>query len=482
MKQNHGSSLKKNFVYQMIYEILIMIIPLVLSPYLSRVLGAEWLGTYAYYFVIANYFVLFSVLGLKNHGKRTIAQCRDDADRLNLEFTNLAILHIAISVICCVAYIGYIFIFAADRFLSALMGFMVLSGLFDISWLYFGLEKFKLTVFRSSIIKILTVAAIFIFVQTQEDLWAYCLIMSVGTLLGQLVLWIPLKKYVQWVKPDLTQITAHFKPVLLLFIPTIAVSLYKLLDKLMLGDMSNHEQLGFFDNAEKIVNFPVTIIASFGAVMLPRISNMVAHKENEESARYTKLSFYYIMWLAYAFAFGLAGIAHIFAPVFWGEEFRSVSVLVMGLCVTLPFVAFANIIRTQFLIPFHKDTAFLSSVIAGAIVNIIINLIWIPKYGALGAVIATIAAEWVVCMVQMACVRKEMPVWGYLKQSLIFIPFAGILFAVVYGMGVLMDESVCTLVLQIVIGMGVYLALSGAYFYYKKDEYFMKLIHRLLHR
>ena len=166
MKQNHGSSLKKNFVYQMIYEILIMIIPLVLSPYLSRVLGAEGLGTYAYYFVIANYFVLFSVLGLKNHGKRTIAQCRDDADRLNLEFTNLAILHIAISVICCVAYIGYIFIFAADRFLSALMGFMVLSGMFDISWLYFGLEKFKLTVFRSSIIKILTVAAIFIFVQT----------------------------------------------------------------------------------------------------------------------------------------------------------------------------------------------------------------------------------------------------------------------------------------------------------------------------
>ena len=462
----------------MIYEILIMIIPLVLSPYLSRVLGAEGLGTYAYYYVVANYFVLFSVLGLKNHGKRTIAQCRDDADKLNLEFSNLAVLHIAISLICCMAYIGYIFLFAKDRLLAALMASQVLSGLFDISWLYFGLEKFKLTVLRSSVIKLLTVAAIFLFVHTEKDLWVYCLIMSLGMLLGQLILWIPLKRYIKWVKPDPKQMIAHLKPMFLLFVPGIAVSLYKLLDKLMLGDMASHEQLGFFDNAEKIVNLPMTVIASFGAVMIPRMSNMIARKENEETARYTKLSFYYVMWLAYAFAFGLAGVAYIFAPVFWGEAFRSVSMLMIGLCMTLPFVAFANIIRTQFLIPLHKDKAFLSSVISGAIVNVIMNLIWIPRCGAWGSVMATIAAEVVVCMVQVFCVRKEMPVWAYFKPSLIFIPFAAIMCVAVYAVGNWMGESVSTLMIQIVCGIVVYLLLSGACFYYRRDEFFMRLLRR----
>lgn len=479
MKHKYKISLKQNFIYQMLYEVLIIILPLILSPYLSRILGADALGTYTYYYVIANYFVLFSILGLKNHGKRTIAQCRDHDDELNREFSNLATLHIAISLVCCLAYAGYICLFAKDRLMASIMAFQVLSGLFDISWLYFGLEQFKLTVLRTVITKILTVIAIFCFVHTVDDLPLYGIIMSVGMLVNQLILWIPLKKYVHWVKPNPRQMLAHLKPMLLLFIPGIAVSLYKLMDKLMLGDMSSHAQLGFYDNAEKIVNLPMTIITSFGAVMIPRISNLIAHKDNEKTKRYTEYSFYYIMWLAYAFAFGVASISNVFAPVFWGEDFRSVNSLMMGLAITIPFFAFANIIRTQYLIPQHRDKDFLVSVIAGAVVNLLLNLCLIPRYHAYGAVIATVAAETTVCFIQAFCVRKDLPVLTYFKRSLVFIPFAVIMFIAVYVIGTIQQESIRTLVLQILSGIFIYIALSCAYFYYKKDAFFMKLIHKL---
>lgn len=476
MKTQADNSLKRNLVYQLLYEILILIIPLILSPYLTRVLGAEALGTYTYYYVIANYFVLFSLLGLKNHGKRTIASSRDHADELHLEFSNLITLHVIISVVCCLGYVGYIFILAEQRFLAGVMGLQVLSGLFDISWFYFGLEKFKLTVLRSAIIKILTVAAIFIFVHQVEDLWIYCLIMSVGMLLGQLVLWMPLRKYIRWVRPKKQRMLGHLKPMILLFIPGIAVSLYKLMDKLMLGNMYDHEQLGLYDNAEKIVNLPLTVITAFGAVMIPRISNLVARKAYQQTEHYARLSFYYVMWLAYAFAFGLAGIGEVFAPVFWGEAFRSADRLMMGLSVTLPFLAFANIIRTQFLIPCHRDKAFLGSVVAGAVVNIGLNLLLIPAHGAWGAVIATIAAEVTVCFVQCFCVRKTIPIGTYFRESLFFVPLAVLMFIIVYAIGMRMGESVGTLLVQIASGALFYVTVSCVYFYCRKDKMFMKLL------
>ena len=149
----------------------------------------------------------------------------------------------------------------------------VLSGLFDISWFYFGIEHFKLTVLRSTVIKILNVICVFTLVRSKSDLWIYCLIMALGMLLSQLTLWVPLKKYVKFVKPSWSKMTIHIKPMLVLFVPTIAVSLYKYMDKIMIGSISSKTQLGFYENAEKVINIPTTVITSFGTVMLPKMSN-----------------------------------------------------------------------------------------------------------------------------------------------------------------------------------------------------------------
>ena len=150
----------------------------------------------AYSYSIAYYFVLFSMLGLANYGNRAVAQCRDNQKNLNETFSNIVTLHIAFSFICCVVYILYVFFLANEKLYAGIQFAYVLSGLFDVSWFYFGIEKFKLTVTRNIIIKILNVVCVFVFVRNANDLWKYCAIMAAGMLISQISLWFPLNKFV----------------------------------------------------------------------------------------------------------------------------------------------------------------------------------------------------------------------------------------------------------------------------------------------
>ena len=471
------SSVKKNFMYQLIYDILIMILPFITSPYVARVIGAEGLGIYSYYYSIAYYFVLFSVLGLKNYGNRIIARCRDNQKQLNETFSNLAAVHILVSLVCSVVYIFYIVtVNKNERIYAIIMFAQVLSGLFDISWFYFGIEKFKLTVTRNTIIKIINVLCVFLLVKSKNDLWIYCIIMAFGMLISQIILWVPLKKYISFVKPQWSKMVVHIKPMLILFVPSIAVSLYKYMDKIMIGAISSKTQLGFYENAEKVINIPITVITSFGTVMLPKMSNMMAKKDKNEALKYTGISMLYVMWLAYALTFGLAGVETVFAPIFWGEEFKLSGYLIMGLAFTIPFMSFANVIRTQYLIPAEKDKEFMTSVVSGAVVNLLINGFLIPSMGSVGATIGTIVAEVTVCFIQCFAVRKELPLWGYFKQTIYFIGFGAVMFIVVFKLGYALGQTILTLFVQIFVGGIIYCLFSIAYFYTKREPTFMAML------
>lgn len=474
------SSIKKNLMYQMIYELLILILPFVTSPYIARIVGAEGIGTYSYSYTIANYFVIFSMLGIKNYGNRIIAQTRDDKQKLNTVFCEVLSLHILVSFFCCIVYAVYIlFIVKTDKQYAIIQSLFVISGLFDISWFYFGIEKFKLTVTRNSIIKIINVICIFVFVKNADDLWKYCLIMALGTLISQLTLWVPLKKYVHIVKPDFKQIFVHLKPMLILFIPVIAISLYKYMDKIMLGSLPSKNQLGFYENAEKVITFPITIIGSFGTVMLPKMSNLATKADNKLSSYYMSVSMKYVMCLAFALTFGVAGVGKVFAPIFWGNEFAVSGTLIMNLSFTMPFASFANVIRTQYLIPYKKDREYLSSVIVGAVINLFLNWVFIPKFGAIGATIGTIAAEVSVCLVQCFAVRKELPLFSYLKNTIPFLLFGVIMFSIVYYMGIIMKSNIKTLILQVITGIIIYGIITLIYLLVTKDKIVMQMLNKL---
>ncbi|MDE6784221.1 MAG: flippase [Ruminococcus sp.] len=473
------SNIKKNFMYQMIYEVLVLILPFFTSPYIARVIGAEGLGIFSYSNSVAYYFVLLSMLGLKNHGNRAIASCRDHEYMLNYTFSNLLTLHVAVSLICSLAYIGYACTLQEGRLYAFIQIFYVLSAIFDISWFYFGIEKFKTTVTRNVIIRLLNVFCVFAFVHDMDDLWKYCLIMAIGTFISQLSLWIPLHKYVRIIKPEWKGIREHIKPMFILFIPAIAVSLYKYMDKIMIGILSDKTELGYYENAEKVVNIPMTIISSFGTVMLPKMSNLSAKSDSRTSRYYMGISMKYVMWLAFALSFGLCGVGTVFAPMFWGKTFTESGILIMMLSATIPFMSFANVIRTQYLIPNQRDKEYVSSVVCGAIINLIINTLLISTMGARGASIGTVAAEVSVCLVQTFVVRKQLPLLSYIKSFRVFILLGAVMFTAVYPFSFFMKKDLITLLVQLLVGILIYVSVSAVYLYKTKDEVFNKMLFQI---
>lgn len=465
------SSVKKNFFYQSIYEVLIIILPLLTSPYIARVLGAEKIGIYSYTYSVAYYFMLIAMLGIKNYGNRAIATVRDDQDALNREFSNIFALHAVLSTIAIAAYIIYCFVFVQEnRIYAVIQIFWVIGALFDINWFFFGIEKFKLTVTRNTVIKLITVASIFIFVHGKEDLWKYVFIMAVGNFISQSVVWAFLRNYVRFIKPSIEEMGKHFKPMVVLFIPVLAVSLYKYMDKIMLGVMCEKAQVGFYENAEKAINIPTSVISAFGTVMMPKMSNLIAKGDQKSSSRYLLLSMELVMCLAIGMSLGLGAVARSFSVIMWGSEFSECGVLIFILCVCTIFMAFANILRTQYIIPQKKDNIYIIAVCIGAVTNILVNALLIPRMQARGAAIGTVCAEAIVCIIQAVLLIKKLPIFTYVRNCVFFI-FAGV---VMYGLLQFIEDIVgihfFSLLFEIVMGAFVYLMMCLIYFIVKKNE------------
>lgn len=476
------SSLKKNLAYNVAYQILVIILPLITAPYVSRVLGADGLGTYSYIFSIVTYFGLFGMLGIANHGNRSVALVRDNRQKVSEAFSNTYIIQLCTTVITLLLYFLFIYCwFSGDKTIAYIESIIVLSYVLDITWFFFGLEQFAVTVTRNAIIKIATVVAIFIFVRSREDLWIYALIMSCGMLFSQIYLWLRIRKYADFCKPSWSQVKSNIKPVLMLFIPAIAYSIYKLLDKVMLGAMSSMSQVGLFDNAEKIINIPSSLITAFGTVMMPRITVLLGTGDEHRISYLNKISVRYFTLLVVGAAFGLAGICNVLAPVYFGSEFVGSAPIIAGLGFSLIFVTWANVIRTQYLIPNKLDKPYVISSVIGALANLAVNIILIPKFAGIGAMIGTIIAEFTVFFVQLILVRRSFPMSQYLQPVLFLFPIGMIMFAVVYWIGAYMGNTIITLIIQILVGGFLYLSGSMVYLKVIHDEFFEKLTSRIFH-
>lgn len=452
------TSTKKNFLYQVSYELLIILLPFVTSPYISRVLGVDGLGITSYTYSIVSYFVLFANLGIKNYGNRVIAQVRGNREQLNKTYSSLLIIHMLFSFLVIISYFIWIyFTFENHRLVYFIQGIHIFAALLDINWFFFGIEKFKLTVSRNTIIKIITTISVFLFVRNQNDVIIYAAIVAIGTLLGQSFVWLFVGRYVSYVKTSWKQKKEHIKPLLILFIPTISISLYKILGKIMLGYMTNVGEVAYYENADKISNLPMVIIASLGIVMLPKMSNVLSNNRNNDLAKkYIKISIEFVLFLAFAFAFGLAAISEDFAPVFWGEKFLFSGILIKYMAITIPFMSFANVIRTQFLLPLAKDKEYTISVVSGAIINIIANLILIPKFGAIGCVISIIIAEVVVSIAQGVSVRNQLPIIEYLISAIPYF-INGLVMYILLSFIDYEGNLIVSLILKVLLGIIYYL-------------------------
>lgn len=450
-------SVKKNFIYNLSYQILIMILPIITTPYISRIIGAEGIGIQSYTYSIANYFVLFAMLGVNNHGNRSIAMVRNNQKKLNKTFTSIYLIQATMSVIMIILYIIYIIFFTKSyKIIFAIQLIYIIGALFDINWFFFGMEQFKITVIRNTIIKLISVMSIFIFVRNERNLYLYSFILALGTLISQLILWNFLIKYARFTKVSFDEVKEHIIPMLTLFIPAISVSIYKIMDKIMLGAMSTVIEVGFFTNSERIISIPLGIITALGTVMLPKMSNLLSNGKNNEAKKYVNLSLKFSMFIIIGAIFGLIGVGRNIVPAFLGKGFDRCVDIVSLLSVTLLFMAWANVIRTQILIPKKKDKVYIVSTLLGAIVNVIINTLLIKKFGAIGATIGTIFAEATVSIYQTLMIRKELNIKECLKDIIIFIISGITMFFTIKYLGYILGSSLFIGIMQIIIGTFVY--------------------------
>lgn len=410
----------KNYFYNLIYQVIILIIPVITAPYLARILGAQGIGIYSYNYSIAYYFGLFAMLGVNDYGNRSIAKCLEDEYRINKTFCEIFYMQFLMGAIILFVYIGYSLLLSDNILISLCYIPFIISYILDISWFFFGKENFKIILVRNTIIKLLTAISIFTFVKSKNDVCIYILIMSIGNLFSQIIVWVIVLKRYHFLRVEFKDIWKHFKPNLILFIPVIAVSIYRIMDKIMLGIFSSMEQVGYYENAEKIISILLSFITALGTVMLPRMSALFAKNDKKQIKKMISNSMVYVSFVTPIVTFGVAAIANNLVSVYYGNNYLASGKILQLLCITVPFISYANIVRMQILVPQSKDKEYVISCFAGAIINVILNYILIPRLYAVGAAVGTIAAELTVLLVQVLAVKDSLYIKNNIKSIALF--------------------------------------------------------------
>ncbi len=455
MKKN---SITKNYIYNLSYQILTIILPLITTPYLSRVLGADSVGIYGYTLSIVTYFILFGSLGVSIYGQREIAYNQEKKyDRSKIFYEILIMRFITLGVSLLLFYITFC-INGEYSIYYKILTLEILATSLDISWFFQGLEEFKKTVLRHIIIKIISVISIFIFIKSKEDLIIYFFIYVLSNLLGNVSLWFYLPKFLCKVNWKDIKFYKHFKPTIALFIPQIAMQVYTVLDKTMLGNLiKDMTEVGNYEQSQKIIKLALTLVTALGTVMSPRIANTVAKNKKGDVENYLASSFNFVWFLGIPIMLGIVAVAKNMVPWFLGEEFtKSISILIVGSPIVL-FIGLSNVIGIQYLIPAKKQKVLTISVIIGAAVNFICNLILIPIFKSIGAMVASVLAEFSVAIIQLLYIKKEISIKILYDGAQKYIVSGIIMCIFTYLLGTLLKPTISSTIIQIILGTIIYI-------------------------
>lgn len=449
----------KNYIYNTSYQILVLLAPLITTPYVSRILGAEGIGIYSYAQSIATYFVLVGSVGTTLYGQREIAFAQNNPERRTAIFWQITILRFVTVSICTIAY--YLIFGMGEQYTEVyrILTFEVLATAFDISWFFMGIENFRLTVIRNTIVKLTGIVLIFVLVKTPEDIPLYTICLTLPIFIGNISLWFSLPRYLtRFQKEFFSGIPNHFKPILVLFLPQIATEVYLVLDKTMIGLLSTGvDQVGYYTQAQKIIKIALLIVTSLGTVMLPAMSAAFSQGKTDEIRKNIKASMRFIFMIAFALMFGICVVATRFVPFFFGKGYDLVVPLMIVISPILVIIGVSTVLGKQYLLPTMQQTAYTISVVIGAMVNFFLNLILIRFYDAVGASIATVMAELAVTLVQCWFVRKQLPLCEYLQLFFRYFVLGLIMFIVVWVIGKILPDTTISLIIMIVMGILIYL-------------------------
>ncbi len=454
-----NTSLKKNVFFNVIRSVVALLFPLITFPYASRILLPSGIGKVNFVNNIISYFTLIANLGISTYAIREAAKRRENKDDLSCFFKEIFVLHIVSTLIAYLLFlIAFFFVPKLQSYQTLLLlaSVTIIFSTFEIDWLYIAEENFAYITLRSIIFQGLSLIFLFLLVKTKEDILWYLFLSvfcSVGT---NIVNFIHSYTHIAFRKKHILHPLQHVKPLIIFFAMVLITSVYMLLDNSMLGFLSSDEQVGFYSSATKLNKMVVTLITAVTGVILPRLSIYSEKGKNDEVIRLFNKGLSYVCFISIPCAVGLSLLSRPLTLFFSGTHYIPAIFTMQLMTPIIFFISISGFIGVQFFTPLKKERWTLISVAIGAVINFSLNIIFIPRYGAFGAGIASVFAESAVTMVQIIIARKCI----HKKQQCMVI-FKCLISCTIMGLGVLFClKYIQNIVLQIVLSI-----LAGTFLY-----------------
>ena len=446
----------KNYLYNVGYQVLVIIVPLITSAYVSRVLHPAGVGAYAFTNSIIQYFILFANMGIGYYGNRQIAYVRDNRTKMAKTFWEIQIVKTIMTLVSIIAFEIFLIFYTRQFDYMLAQSLNLIAVAFDISWFYEGVENFKVTVLKNSLVKIVSMIAIFLFIKGPNDVTLYIVVLALSTLLGNLTLWPDIYRDLPKVRIKRLNPWIHFLPMAELFIPQIATQVYVQLNRTMLGVMVNETASGYYQYSDNLVKLILALVTATGTVMLPHVANAVSHGDMKKVNQMLYKSFDFVSAVAVPMMFGLAAISLTLAPKYYGPGYDPVGPAMMIESIVILMIAWSNALGVQYLFPIHHQKQFTISVTVGAVVNIILNFPLIHFYGLNGAMWSTVLSEISVTLYQLIAVRGLLSyrtlfnsLWKYLVSGVVmFLP--------VFWMNTHLKDSWLMMGFEVIVGIIIY--------------------------
>lgn len=400
-------SLAKNSIYNVAYQLLSLIFPLISSVYVARIIMEDGIGKVAYAQNIASYFTTIAILGFPAYGIREIARINGDASKCNKTFTELFIINAISTTIATIAYIATILIindFRDELFLYLCAGISVWLNYANIDWFYQGKEEYGYITARSLIIKFLSLVALFILVKQKDDYLIYALISSCGTACNYILNLVHARKYVRFDCKGVN-IRKHIKPLLTLGITAFLGSIYSRVDVTMLGIMADDAVVGLYSTAHRIIQVAITCVNAVTTVFMPRLSYY--YQENRKALNdLVNLGLKFLMLIIVPASVGVALLAPNLMVCLYGASFEAAGKTLLLFAPLLLICPIGDLLCYQLLISVGKEKKRIYTSFFAAFANVGLNALLIPKWQQNGAVIASVASEVIINMLLLPDVLR----------------------------------------------------------------------------
>jgi O-antigen/teichoic acid export membrane protein len=471
-------SVKFNLIMNMILTTSAFIFPLITYPYITRVLQPEGIGRISFANSVVNYFSMFAMLGIPTYGIRACAQVRDDRDALSRTAQEIWLINMATTIL---AYIALTVSLAVvprlhgERTLMMVCSASLFLNLIAMEWVFKALECYSYITMRSLAFKVLAMLLMFLLVHRPEDYIRYAGITVIANTGYGVLNVLYLRRHISFCRFEHYEIRKHLKPIAIFFAMSVAITIYSNLDITMLGFIRDDAEVGYYDVAIKIKVILVNIVTSLGTVLLPRTSYYVEQKRMKEFWAVSAKAMEFVVMLSIPLIVGFHIMAEPSIRLLSGTAYAASVTPMRVIMPTLLLIGVSNVLGVQMLVPLGKESWVLYSEIAGAVVDVILNAVFIPQFGAAGAAFGTVMAELTVTGVQIFALKDG--AWTVLRQ----VQLGRLLIATAVAAGELLAfQFLCSgkipLFLQLIVAFGGYFVIYFLLLIIMKERVIVEVI------